>query len=323
MILLRSLDIITIVVPPALPAAMTVGTYYAQVFTCTYFQNGRHQRWYFQARLKKHRIYCLSPARINVCGKLKLVCFDKTGTLTEEGLSLWGVIPCNDALLDKPTPSVQNLDRDSMLVSCLAACHSLITIEGQLSGDPMDLKMFEATGWELVEGGNSENENYDQMMPTMVRPKSDDLEDSWKLALEIGIIRQFTFTSNLARMSVIAKKLRSTHFMVLVKGAPERLEPLCLPESLPPDFSSQLASLANSGHRVVALAGKDLQANFLKVQKLTREEAEKDLTFLGFLVMQNTLKPESVGVIRQLRAASLRCLMVTGDNLLTAVSVAR
>ena len=32
MILLRSLDIITIVVPPALPAAMTVGTYYAQVF---------------------------------------------------------------------------------------------------------------------------------------------------------------------------------------------------------------------------------------------------------------------------------------------------
>ena len=289
----------------------------------TYFQNGRHKRWYFQARLKKHRIYCLSPARINVCGKLKLVCFDKTGTLTEEGLSLWGVIPCNDALLDKPTPSVQNLDRDSMLVSCLAACHSLITIEGQLSGDPMDLKMFEATGWELVEGGNSENENYDQMMPTMVRPKSEDLEDSWKLALEIGIIRQFTFTSNLARMSVIAKKLRSSHFMVLVKGAPERLEPLCLPESLPPDFSSQLASLANSGHRVVALAGKDLQANFLKVQKLTREEAEKDLTFLGFLVMQNTLKPESVGVIRQLRAASLRCLMVTGDNLLTAVSVAR
>ena len=31
MILLRTLDIITIVVPPALPAAMTVGTVYAQV----------------------------------------------------------------------------------------------------------------------------------------------------------------------------------------------------------------------------------------------------------------------------------------------------
>ena len=31
MIILRTLDIITIVVPPALPAAMTVGTVYAQV----------------------------------------------------------------------------------------------------------------------------------------------------------------------------------------------------------------------------------------------------------------------------------------------------
>ena len=65
MVILRCLDIITIVVPPALPAAMTVGTFYAQ------------------NRLKKASIFCISPQRINVCGKLKLVCFDKTGTLTE------------------------------------------------------------------------------------------------------------------------------------------------------------------------------------------------------------------------------------------------
>ena len=65
MIIKRCLDVITIVVPPALPAAMTVGTYYAQ------------------NRLRKASIFCISPQRINICGKLKLVCFDKTGTLTE------------------------------------------------------------------------------------------------------------------------------------------------------------------------------------------------------------------------------------------------
>jgi magnesium-transporting ATPase (P-type) len=47
------------VVPPALPAAMTAGTIYSQ------------------NRLKKLGIYCISPPRINVCGKVKLVCFDK------------------------------------------------------------------------------------------------------------------------------------------------------------------------------------------------------------------------------------------------------
>ncbi len=30
-------------------------------------------------RLKKQGIFCISPARINVCGKIKLVCFDKVG----------------------------------------------------------------------------------------------------------------------------------------------------------------------------------------------------------------------------------------------------
>ena len=62
-VILRALDIITIVVPPALPAAMTVGTVYAQ------------------NRLKKAGIFCISPPRINVCGKLKCICFDKVITM--------------------------------------------------------------------------------------------------------------------------------------------------------------------------------------------------------------------------------------------------
>lgn len=35
----------------------------------------------------------------------------------------------------------------SPFIACMAACHSLTKIEGELSGDPLDLKMFEATGW--------------------------------------------------------------------------------------------------------------------------------------------------------------------------------
>lgn len=35
----------------------------------------------------------------------------------------------------------------SAFVACMATCHSLTKIEGELSGDPLDLKMFGATGW--------------------------------------------------------------------------------------------------------------------------------------------------------------------------------
>ena len=39
--------------------------------------------------------------------------------------------------------------------------------------------------------------------------------------------------------------------------------------------------------------------------------------------MENKLKPETTGVIEVLQNAEVRCVMATGDNLLTAMSVAR
>ena len=38
-------------------------------------------------------LHYLSYFRVNLCGKIKLVCFDKTGTLTEENLDVLGVQP--------------------------------------------------------------------------------------------------------------------------------------------------------------------------------------------------------------------------------------
>jgi cation-transporting ATPase 13A2 len=75
----RSLDLITITVPPALPAAMTVGTVFAL------------------SRLKKKKIFCISPPRVNISGRVNLMVFDKTGTLTEDGLQVYGFRGIEDA----------------------------------------------------------------------------------------------------------------------------------------------------------------------------------------------------------------------------------
>jgi len=306
MILLRALDIITIVVPPALPAAMTVGTVYAQ------------------GRLRKQGIFCISPARINVCGKLKLICFDKTGTLTEDGLDLKGVLPATSASFDPPVQDFKELDEMSPLLWGLASCHSLTTINGSLTGDPLDAKMFEGTGWDLEEQGEDE-QKFDKMMPTVVKPRRSSAFSMHPLPLELGIIRQFTFSSTLARMSVITRELGSSNFTVFTKGAPEKLEDICDPRTIPHDFHDRLKHLTLQGYRVIALAYKPLEetVNWIKIQKIKREAVEADLTFLGFLVMQNTLKPETEGVIRELKMAELKIVMITGDNLLTAVSVGR
>lgn len=68
----RSLDLLTICVPPALPAAMTCGVVFAI------------------QRLKRQQIFCISPNRVNVAGQVTTFVFDKTGTITEDSLSVMG-----------------------------------------------------------------------------------------------------------------------------------------------------------------------------------------------------------------------------------------
>uniref|UniRef100_A0A8C8IMU2 Polyamine-transporting ATPase 13A3 n=1 Tax=Oncorhynchus tshawytscha TaxID=74940 RepID=A0A8C8IMU2_ONCTS len=319
-IIIESLDIITITVPPALPAAMTAGIVYAQ------------------RRLKRIGIFCISPQRINICGQLNLVCFDKTGTLTEDGLDLWGV-----QRVEKGTfhLSEENAYKDTLVksqfVACMATCHSLTNIDGKLSGDPLDLKMFEATGWILEEATEEETSLHNRIMPTVVRPPKQlmppepvmspeqDMELYDLSAYEIGIVRQFPFSSALQRMCVVARLLGEKRMDAYLKGAPEVVASLCKKDTVPEDFAEVLEDYTKQGFRVIALAHRRLESKLTwhKVQNVNRDQMEANMEFLGLIIMQNKLKAETSGVLQDLRRAHIRTVMVTGDNMLTAISVAR
>lgn len=252
-ILVRALDLITIVVPPALPATLSIGTNFAI------------------GRLRKLGIFCISPTRVNVGGKVNVCCFDKTGTLTEDGLDILGVRSLDrnvhrfGELIDNvhDLPSIH--DRTSFL-HALATCHSLKIVDGEIIGDPLDVKMFEFTKWTLEEGliagtgiikGRSGSERPAALVQTVVRPPGSAqfrLEDALKTGakvrpdmkqctafltvtsqhahfLELGVIRTFEFVSSLRRMSVVVKRLKSTGMEIYVKGAPEVMLEICEKDS--------------------------------------------------------------------------------------------
>ncbi|KAM8850920.1 polyamine-transporting ATPase 13A3-like isoform 4-T4 [Spinachia spinachia] len=315
-IITESLDIITITVPPALPAAMTAGIVYAQ------------------RRLKRVGIFCISPQRINMCGQLNLVCFDKTGTLTEDGLDLWGVQTAESGRFLPPEadPAKESLV-DTVFVACMATCHSLTKIEGELSGDPLDLKMFSATGWILEEPTEEETALHNPIMPTVVRPPThsvpeanqNNMELSELPSCEIGIVRQFPFSSTLQRMSVVVRKLGEKHMKAYLKGAPEVVAHLCKQHTVPQSFTETLETYTRQGFRVIALAHRQLESklSWHKVQSLGRDLIETNMEFIGLIIMQNKIKEETAGVLLELRQANIRTVMVTGDNMLTAISVAR
>ena len=56
---------------------------------------------------------------------------------------------------------------------------------------------------------------------------------------------------------------------------------------------------------------------------MKRVAAENGLDFVGFIIFENKLKRQTAGVIEELRKAAIRKVMCTGDNILTAISVAR
>ncbi|KAK9330708.1 hypothetical protein V1520DRAFT_339783 [Lipomyces starkeyi] len=346
LIAFRSLDLITIVVPPALPATLTIGTNIAL------------------SRLKKKDIFCISPSRVNVGGKLDVVCFDKTGTLTEDGLDVLGVHVVNQQqskfsdLLPSATSVVPTSAKDvdskwnvrlSMLFA-MATCHSLRLIDEDLLGDPLDYKMFTFTGWTYEEDGNyysPEGQDVDRspteytslanesnkLAPLIMHPPAGlarnivagDADSSFGLeGADLGVIRCFEFVSQLRRMSVIVKRFKDPDMQVFVKGAPEIMRQICKPESFPADYDEMLHNYTHKGYRVIGVAAKRLQRlSWFKAQKLKREDVEKDLAFVGFIVFENKLKPSTTAIIHELGEAKIRTVMCTGDNVLTAISVGR
>ncbi|KAJ5757043.1 uncharacterized protein N7511_007225 [Penicillium nucicola] len=325
LIIVRALDLITIVVPPALPATLTIGTNFAL------------------SRLKKQSIFCISPQKVNVGGKLDVVCFDKTGTLTEDGLDVLGarivtrgqkfselLSETSDGFFLSPETanSAYDLDKQRKIIYTMATCHSLRVVDDELLGDPLDVKMFQFTDWDFEEGGNNVSDRahkYDTIAPSVAKPPPRaSQQDNSANPLELGVLRTFEFVSHLRRASVVVRRFGDNGASFFVKGAPESIKDICVPESLPSDYEELLNYYTHKGYRVIACATKyERKLSWMKVQKMTRTEAESNLEFLGFIIFENKLKPSTASVISELNEAGIRNVMCTGDNILTAISVAR
>lgn len=54
---------------------------------------------------------------------------------------MWGVVPLKNQDLDIPIKQIQDTTEHVRLLHGMATCHSLTLINGELSGDPLDLKV--------------------------------------------------------------------------------------------------------------------------------------------------------------------------------------
>ncbi|KAM0673956.1 hypothetical protein GVAV_002474 [Gurleya vavrai] len=151
----------------------------------------------------------------------------------------------------------------------------------------------------------------------------------------IKVLKIHEFNNKLRRMSVVIKDSNGDK-KVFVKGSPESI--LSLLKEIPEEYEEDVKDYALDGYRVIALAYKNLSKkskfsneknisneseNQNCIEDSNREELEKNLTFLCFIVFANKLKKETKASLEELNKANIKTIMATGDNILTAISVAK
>ncbi|CAI6330732.1 unnamed protein product [Periconia digitata] len=306
-LMLDCILIVTSVVPPELPMELSLA-----VNTSL-------------AALSKYAIFCTEPFRIPYAGRVDVACFDKTGTLTGEDLVVDGIagltlgqpgaqVGPDGAHID--LSAVDQVGTETTLV--LATAHALVKLdEGDIVGEPMEKATLTSLGWSL---GASDT----------LQPKTSSAKSHAEL---VQIRRRFQFSSALKRQSSVAtvlvndkkskRRIKST--FVAVKGAPETIRKMLV--NAPPNYEETFKHYTRNGGRVLALAYKYLsqeaELGMGRINDLKREQVESELHFAGFLILQCPLKDDALQAVRMLNESSHRVVMITGDNPLTAVHVAK
>jgi len=250
---------------------------------------------------------------VETLGSTDVICTDKTGTLTENRIRPVGAWLLGQALtLEGPGQAALRSVACSALSEIAARCNNArLDTRGEGAGDPTEVALLEAAQWlgadsdpDLRESSRQHQYNFDPQIKLMT-------------TMDLG---------------------RDGEVWLDTKGAPETVLPLCTSvlsadgsqEPLRDDvralISRQVEDYAQRGLRVLALARRAAalgSPGLASTEPPPREEAERDLCFVGLITMFDPPRPEASDAIGRCHTAGIRVHVITGDHPLTAAAIAR
>jgi len=358
-LLLKCVIILTSVVPQHLPLQMAIAVNTALM------------------ALMKAGIFCTEPFRVPIAGKVKHCLFDKTGTyththqrrvgtLTTDQLIAVGVINATRKKRQQNSSpkTTKNWKRELGLLATnqadmnaqlvLSSCHSIVSVDDKLVGDPIELSALMGVEWNFDAKTNTSRpgtwlkeeaalrkaeveleamkKNSAQYVETEKRVAS--LRDTLNRAKEnamrqkrcVRILQRHHFASKLQRMSTVCEvrnhpsRSKVSETCCLVKGSPEIVRTILSEDGVPNWYEATYQKLAEEGMRVLALAYKWCPPD---AASWSRHRVESDLQFAGFVAFSCIVRADSSTVIRALKESGHQVAMVTGDQPLTALHVAK
>jgi Ca2+-transporting ATPase len=248
---------------------------------------------------------------VETLGSTTIICADKTGTLTENRMTVQEYHLADGTIvrpMEIPSLAGNSLLQNTLLISVL--CNEAVieqdSAEPQKIGDPTETALLMAAqqaGVNLIEWRE-------------IYSKLDDLPFDAATRHMLTLHR----TPDNSRLIAMkgAPSVVLSHCTTFVSGGGLLLPLLDKHRRRLLAVNEQMASRSL---RVLALAEKRLAAS--RVNHLTETDTESEFTFLGFVGMSDPARAEVFEAIAQAGAAGIRVVMLTGDQLKTAVAIAR
>ena len=227
-------------------------------------------------------------------GCVSVICSDKTGTLTQNKMTPQ-TIYLNNKLLEIDDLDSHHHDHNVLLKACLLCNNAVINGEQRI-GDPTELALIDLV--HLHTQNDPEFEN------TAIRQNELPFDSDRKLMSVSSLNHLYTKGAP----DVILQRCTS----ILINGQKETLT-----ERYKNEILQQNQNYANEGLRVLGFAYKDLDSNDIQL------DDENNLTFVGLVSLMDPPRPESADAVAKCKMAGIKPIMITGDHVVTARSIAK
>ena len=231
---------------------------------------------------------------VETLGSTTVICSDKTGTLTQNKMTVTKIISGVEEVNSK------NPNYEKILTLATLCNNAKLDEKKKITavGTPTEAAIVESFG-KLNKSQKSLINKY---------PK----------------VKEIPFDSKRKMMTTV-HKMQNGKYRVITKGAPDLILNICskykgrtIDSATKKGIIKKNEEMANEALRVLAVAYKDLEN-----PNISNDSLEKDLNFLGLIGIIDPPRKEVKDAVKKCKEAGIKPVMITGDYIVTAKSIAR